>query len=67
MARREPKQPKTLEVSVRFDPSRLSPTCVAQAYEQVVPIMHRTTPSPALTGQAEPEVTMQRVGRRAAS
>jgi hypothetical protein len=67
MARREPKQPKTLEVRVRFEPSRLSPTCVAQAYEQVVPLTHRTPPRTAPTGQAAREVTMPCVGRRAAS
>ena len=67
MACREPNTTKTLAVSVRFEPSRLSPTCVAQAYEQVVPITHRTTPSTAPTGQAGREVTRQRVGRRAAS
>jgi hypothetical protein len=67
MARRAPKQPKTLEVSVRCEPSRLSPTCVAQASEQVGPITPRTTPSTAPTGQAAREGTMPRVGRRAAS
>jgi hypothetical protein len=67
MACREPKQPKTLAVSVRCEPSRLSPTCVAQAYEQVGPITHRTTPSTAPTGPAGREVTRPRVGRRAAS
>jgi hypothetical protein len=35
VARREPPPRMTLEVHVMFEPSRLSPACVAQAYEQV--------------------------------
>jgi len=50
-----------------LEPSRLRPAGVAQAYEQVVPITQRTTPSTAPTGRAEREMTMQRVGRRAAA
>ena len=43
MARREPNTTKTLEISVMFEPSRLSPACVAQAYEEVVPLTQRAT------------------------
>jgi hypothetical protein len=43
MARREPHTTKTLAISVLFEPSRLSPACVAQAYEEVVPLTQRTT------------------------
>ena len=50
-----------------FEPSRLSPACVAQAYEQVVPMLGRTTPQPAPTRLAGRERGMQPVGRRAAS
>jgi hypothetical protein len=38
---REPSKTKALEVRVVFEPSRIAPLCVAQAYEQVVPIVHR--------------------------
>ena len=39
----EPKraQKKTLEVRVVFEPSRIAPICMAQAYERVVPIARR--------------------------
>jgi hypothetical protein len=50
-----------------FEPSRLSPACVAQAYEQVVPRIGRTTPQAAHTRLAGRARSMQPVGRRAAS
>lgn len=43
MARREPRRHLTLEVRITFEPSRVSPACIVQAYEQVVPIARRTT------------------------
>jgi hypothetical protein len=39
----EPKKTKTLEVRVVFEPSRIAPTCMVQAYERVVPIVRRGT------------------------
>jgi len=54
----------TLEVRITFEPSRVSPACVVQAYERVVPIMRRTPsqglPTPQTTGAQQP----QRVGGR---
>jgi len=63
-----------------FEPSRLSPACVAQAYEQVVPITRGTTQRASHTGQAgrartitasmqssRSSISLQRVGRRAVS
>ena len=44
MARRAHNHPQTLEVHVTFEPSRLSPAWMAQAYEQVVPIIRRAAP-----------------------
>src|SRR5712691_1395837 len=44
VARREPRRNRTLEVRITFEPSRVSPACIVQAYEQVVPIARRTTP-----------------------
>lgn len=38
MARRERQKPLTREIRVMFEPHRLSPAWVAQAYEQVVPV-----------------------------
>jgi hypothetical protein len=56
-----------LEVRVMFEPSRLSPACVAQAYEEVVPITRRTASQASHTERAGRESTMQRGGRRTAS
>jgi hypothetical protein len=67
MARREPNTTKTLEVSVMFEPSRLSPACVAQAYEEAVPLTQRATSRAAHMDLARREKTMQPVGGRAVS
>jgi hypothetical protein len=67
MARREPNTTKTLEVSVLFEPSRLSPGCVAQAYEELVPLTQRATSQAVQIDLARREKTMQPVGRRAVS
>jgi hypothetical protein len=58
---------KTLEVHITFEPSRVSPACVAQAYEQVVPRIRRTTLQGLSTQQAECTPQTQRVGRRSVS
>jgi hypothetical protein len=67
MARRDPNTTKALEVSVLFEPSRLSPACVAQAYEEVVPPTQRTTSRAAHRDLARREKSMQPGGRRAVS
>jgi hypothetical protein len=67
MARRERTHRMVLEIRVTFEPSRVSSACVAQAYEQVVPITRRTTsPSVPIRQEARGR-QMQRVGRRPAS
>lgn len=43
VARRERQQSLTREIRVTFEPHRLSPAWVAQAYEQVVPTARRST------------------------
>ena len=43
VARRERPKPQTREIRVTFEPHRLSPAWIAQAYEQVVPIKRRST------------------------
>ena len=35
---------QTLEVRITFEPSHISPACVVQAYERVVPIRRRPAP-----------------------
>ena len=67
MARREPNTTQALEVSVLFEPSRLSPACVAQAYEEVVPLTQRITSRASHRARDGREHTMQPVGRRAVS
>ena len=67
MARRDPRTTKTLEISVLFEPSRLSPACVAQAYEEVVPLTQRTTSRAAHMDLARREKIMPPVGGRAVS
>jgi hypothetical protein len=52
VARRAHNHPQTLEVHVTFEPSRLSPAWMAQAYEQVVPIIRRATPQVSQALQA---------------
>jgi hypothetical protein len=67
MARRERTHKMMLEIRVTFEPSRVSSACVAQAYEQVVPIPRRTTsPSVPIRQEAHGR-QLQRVGRRPAS
>jgi hypothetical protein len=44
VAYRERQPSLTREIYVTFEPHRLSPAWVAQAYEQVVPIARRSTP-----------------------
>jgi hypothetical protein len=67
MARRDSNTTKALAVSVRFEASRLSPACVAQAYEQVVPLTPRTASWASHRERARRERTVHLVGRRAAS
>jgi hypothetical protein len=67
MARRELNTTKALEVSVRFEPSRVSPACVAQAYEQGVPSTRRPTSLSAALRQGARVRPMPRGGRRSAS
>lgn len=43
MARRERQKNQKREIRVTFEPHRLSPAWIAQAYEQVVPIARRST------------------------
>ena len=67
MARRAHRGSKTLEVRITFEPSRVSPACVTQAYERVVPITRHPMPQERSTRQAECAPETQRVGRRSAS
>jgi hypothetical protein len=67
MARRERTHNMVLELRVTFEPSRVSSACIAQAYEQVVPIPRRTTSRSVPIRQEAHGRQLQRVGRRPAS
>ena len=47
VVRRERHHPQRREIQSTFEPSRLSLAWLAQAYEQVVPLVRRTTSRPA--------------------
>ena len=64
MARRVRTRSTALEVRITFEPSRVSPACVVQAYEWVVPITRRTTPQALPPRLDEDALQAQRVGRR---
>ncbi len=64
VARRARTRSITLEVRITFEPSRVSPACVAQAYERVVPITRRPAPRAGLPHQAEGAQQRQHVGGR---
>ena len=64
MARRAHKPSRILEVRITFEPSRVSSTCVVQAYERVVPITRRTPPHALSAGPSEDAPPTQHVGRR---
>jgi hypothetical protein len=64
VARRGRTGSTSLEVRITFEPSRVSPACVAQAYERVVPITRRLAPQVRAPQPAESAPQTQQVGRR---
>ena len=65
MARRANTSRQTLEVYLTFEPGHISPACVAQAYEWVMPIRRRLALSQTLApAQAEQPTPQQPVRRR---
>jgi len=64
VAHRGPSRSLTLAVRITCEPSRVSPACVVQAYERVVPIIRRPTPQARAPQQAEGAPQTQPVGRR---
>ena len=57
----------TLEIRITFEPSRVSPEWVVQAYEQVVPLRRRPTSEHAAPRPVSREPLTQLAGRREAS
>jgi hypothetical protein len=64
VARRVRTSSTTLEVRLTFEPSWMSPACVAQAYDRVVPITRRPAPRARAPQPAEGAPQTQPVGRR---
>jgi hypothetical protein len=64
VARRGHIRRTTLAVRITFEPSRMSPACVVQAYERVVPITRRPTSQARSPQQAEGALQTQHGGRR---
>lgn len=65
MARRANTPRQILEVHLLFEPGHISPACVVQASESVVPIRRRTTLSTMLpTAQADQLRSQHPVRRR---
>jgi len=64
VARRVRIRSTTLEVRITFEPSRVGPACVVQAYERVLPITRRPAPRAGSPHQAESAPQKQHVGRR---
>ena len=64
MARRANTPHQILEVHLLFEPGHISPACVAQAYEWVMPIRRRpalsTTLAPAQAAQPTPQQPVRR-------
>jgi hypothetical protein len=64
VARRGHSRSLILAVRITFEPSWLSPACVAQVYERVVPITRRPAPQARASQPAEDAPQTQPVGRR---
>jgi hypothetical protein len=58
----EPKKTRALEVRVVFEPSRIAPVCVVQAYERVVPTVRRGIALGRASSQAGRDETGHRPG-----
>jgi hypothetical protein len=67
VARRDRTRRTPLEGRITFEPNRVSPPCVVQAYERVVPITRRPAPQARAPRQAEDAQPTQQVGRRQSS
>ena len=62
MANRERTKTRTLKVLCSFEPSRMAPACLTDAYECVVPILRRAFTSQRRTETSDGAVSKRRVG-----
>jgi len=56
------KSKRELEIHVRFEASRIAEECLAKAYEQVVPLVRRTTTANGETANELPEPKEPKTG-----
>jgi hypothetical protein len=56
------KSKRELEIHVRFEASRVADECLANAYEQVVPLVRRTTAASGKTANELPEPKEPKAG-----
>jgi hypothetical protein len=60
VSRREHHHPQPREIHITFEASRLSLSWIAQAYEQVVPLVRRTPSRPSRRSQEDAEERQRR-------
>ena len=63
VAHRDRTKPRTLTVRRTFEPTRIAPACVVDAYERVVPIARRTIRSDRCHDQVPQLGTKRRIGK----
>lgn len=63
VAHRDRTKPRTLTVRRTFEPTRIAPACVVDAYERVVPITRRTIRSDRCHEQGPQCGTKRRKGK----
>jgi hypothetical protein len=63
VAHRDRTNPRTLTVRRTFEPTRIAPACVVDAYERVVPIARRTIRSDRSHEQVPQRGTKRRKGK----
>lgn len=62
MSRRNHKRDQVLEIHVRFESNRVTSECLASPYEQIVPLVRRTTEATGSQTSVKSEPTEQQVG-----
>ena len=62
MTRAEPPTPPLPEVQIRFEPGRVAPTCLQEAYERLVPVVRRPLVSVQTLLEARPAASPPMAG-----
>ncbi len=64
MSRRNHKRDQVLEIHVRFESNHITSESLASAYEQIVPLVRRTTSASGSQTSVNLESTEQQVGEK---